>query len=669
MPVLTTLGAATAKAWGFLQQVAAAADPYFNYVTMLLTGNGTNGAQNNTFLDSSSNAFSITRNGNTTQGSFSPYGSLWSNYLTGGATLEAATGSAVAFGSGDYTVEMWIYPTAAWDTGGQNMVFFNGSTNGFMFANRPGGFGVRAVNNTDVLLIATRPTINTWTHIAACRSGGTLRIFYNGVLQGSTTDSISWASGNVVFGSESGSNIYNGYISNCRVVKGSALYTSDFTPSTTPLTAVTNTSFLGFQSNRFIDNSSNAISISITAGTPSVQRFSPFNPTASYDTATIGGSGYFDGNGDYLTASSSLMAYGTSTKNTDTFTCEAWVYLTTYGSPSEPAQSMSMISKGDIYFTWGIYSDGKAVVYSYDGSTHNSFSTGTIPLNTWTYLAFTVSGGTITHYINGVSSGTGTWYGMSSTTDLLRIGRVFNTYWNGYISNLRISTNARTITLPTSPLTSDANTALLCKYDNAGIPDSAMMNDLETVGNAQVSTSVKKFGTGSISLDGTGDWLQLPTTTNFDLGTGDFTIEGWVYFNSFGNYSLVGKWSSGGYAWIVQTRTDIGGNGIRFYTGNNGSLSSNYTFLWSPSNSTWYHLAITRSGSNLKLFIDGTQQGSTATIGSQSLSSTSGVCTVGATGDGFDQNWNGYIDDLRITKGYARYTSNFTAPTAAFPTY
>ena len=58
-------------------------DPYFQYVTSLLHGDGTNGGQNNTFLDSSSNAFSITRNGNTTQGSFSPYGSNWSTYYGG----------------------------------------------------------------------------------------------------------------------------------------------------------------------------------------------------------------------------------------------------------------------------------------------------------------------------------------------------------------------------------------------------------------------------------------------------------------------------------------------------------------------------------------------------------------------------------------------------------
>ena len=82
------------------------ADPQFNYVTALLHGDGTNGAQNNTFVDSSSNAFTITRNGYATQGSFSPYGTLWSNYFDGSTSyLTWTSGSSVAFGSGNFTVE------------------------------------------------------------------------------------------------------------------------------------------------------------------------------------------------------------------------------------------------------------------------------------------------------------------------------------------------------------------------------------------------------------------------------------------------------------------------------------------------------------------------------------------------------------------------------------
>ena len=82
-------------------------DPQFNYVTMLLHGDGTNGAQNNTFLDSSTNNFTITRNGNTTQGSFSPYGSNWSNYFGGtGDYLDVSLISTL--GTGNFTVECWF---------------------------------------------------------------------------------------------------------------------------------------------------------------------------------------------------------------------------------------------------------------------------------------------------------------------------------------------------------------------------------------------------------------------------------------------------------------------------------------------------------------------------------------------------------------------------------
>jgi hypothetical protein len=292
-------------------------------------------------------------------------------------------------------------------------------------------------------------------------------------------------------------------------------------------------------------------------------------------------------------------------------------------------------------------------------------------LNMWNHVAVVRNSGTTTIYLNGVSVGTsGTsdnlnTAGSSSLFIGLQAGDTNGAY-AGYMNSVRVvkSTAVYTaaFTPPTAPLTAITNTSLLCNFTNAGIIDNAEMNNLETVGNAQISTAQSKFGGASMAFDGTGDYLRAPSTVNWDFGTGDFTIESWVYFSSIAYMALAGKFSSGGYAWIVQFRAgDIGGgNGIRFYTGNNGALSSNYDFSWSPSTGIWYHLAVARSGSNLRLFINGTQQGSTATIGTQVLSSTSGVCTVGATGDGLDQNWNGYIDDLRITKGYARYTANFT---------
>jgi len=99
---------------GAVQQ-AVASDPYFENTTLLLPGNGTNGAQNNTFLDSSTNAFSITRNGNTTQGTFSPFSQTgWSNYFDGtGDYLTAPDNAASEIGASDFCVEGWFYPTVS----------------------------------------------------------------------------------------------------------------------------------------------------------------------------------------------------------------------------------------------------------------------------------------------------------------------------------------------------------------------------------------------------------------------------------------------------------------------------------------------------------------------------------------------------------------------------
>ena len=93
----------------------ASTDPQFNYVTMLLHGDGTNGAQNNTFVDSSTNNFTITRNGTPTQGIFSPYGTLWSNFFNGSSDwVRFSYSSSLIPASGtDFTAECWVYLTGA----------------------------------------------------------------------------------------------------------------------------------------------------------------------------------------------------------------------------------------------------------------------------------------------------------------------------------------------------------------------------------------------------------------------------------------------------------------------------------------------------------------------------------------------------------------------------
>ena len=172
---------------------------------------------------------------------------------------------------------------------------------------------------------------------------------------------------------------------------------------------------------------------------------------------------------------------------------------------------------------------------------------------------------------------------------------------------------------------------------------------------------------------------MAPQYLNFDFGTSNFTIEGWIYMNSLpvNDYRQIVCFGTGSSAqrWIlfIDTRTSQSAPYLRFLSLN----SSNSVIIDVPgagssgwSAGTWYHVAVTRSGNTFKLFRDGVQNGSTVTnAGSCPATASTGALFVGAEVNGGIAYWNGYMDDLRITKGYARYTSNFTPPTSAFPTY
>ena len=188
------------------------------------------------------------------------------------------------------------------------------------------------------------------------------------------------------------------------------------------------------------------------------------------------------------------------------------------------------------------------------------------------------------------------------------------------------------------------------------------------VGNAQISTAQSKFGGASIAFDGTGDYLTAANNSSLDFGSGDFTVECWVYLaglQALNNESqrvctLVSYGTNGtsvaGYQLTVNTTT----NQLQFY--NTGvSIAS---FTWSLN--TWYHVAYTRSGSTNRLFVDGQSLTLTTNtfVPAQLASNT---LRIGAERKYGGYDLNGYIDDLRITKGVARYTANFTPPAAPFP--
>jgi len=192
--------------------------------------------------------------------------------------------------------------------------------------------------------------------------------------------------------------------------------------------------------------------------------------------------------------------------------------------------------------------------------------------------------------------------------------------------------------------------------DSSSSPKTITVN-----GNAQIDTTIKKFGTGSIEFDGTGDYLTAPDDAAWDLGSSDFTIEAWVYPTaSPAQPIIVGQWTSS-YAWVLLLSND----GNRYLRGllYNGSFND-YVSTSALSLNSWNHCAFVREGNTVSLYLNGTSVYSTTFTGSVSTSTS--ALSIGANSVG-GSPFQGYLDDVRVTNGTARYTSNFTPPTAAFP--
>jgi len=590
------------------------------------------GENNHRFVDESSNRFLITRNGNATQGTFTPFSQTgWGNYFDGSANgfINVLDASSVLDLPGDFTLEFWSYQNAlatlngtlnlmvSVDTLDRFQIYQDGTNLGFL------------INGSFVINTTTRPSLNAWNHLAFVRSGTTVTF------------------------------------SNFRLIKGTALYTTNFTPSTTPLTAISGTSLLTCQSNRFIDASSNALSISPIGSTAAVQAFGPFAPTAAYSVATVGGSGYFDGTGDFL----SMSDNASFNIGANAFAIELWYYAQATAAERRFISQWDTGNKGIILTT---ENQTPRFYYSLDGTSDNSITSSATPaINQWNHLAVCRSGSTLSMFLNSARVATTTQSGtFFNATGGITIGSGISgaTPMNGYIAAMRsvigsspYDATQTSITAPTAPPTAVANTTLLLNFTNAGITDATGKNVFEADGDARVSLIQSRFGGSSMFFDGTGDRLLSPNNPWFRFEL-DFTVEAWVYPTARGTYPMIckcavdGNWTVGwAFCFGFQSTEDK----LQFWI--NGSLilqSTNAVAL-----NTWHHVAVSRSGTNLRMFVNGSQEASATNT--TSIVPTS-VLTVGSDITAANYNFIGYIDDLRITKGFARYTANFTPPTETF---
>jgi len=690
-----------------------------NYTTALITSVGGNNADNNDFVDSSTNSHTITAAGNATQTTFSPYRhGGYSTYFDGsGEYLQLSASNDWGFGTGAWTVEFWINTI---DTDADVVAAFNASS---PFA----GWSIRIASGLVQLFVSdgssnegfstisgtTIVNDSVWHHVVvtSAASSNTVSCYVDGVLAGSNAFSIAISSTGQILrvGADTNSSPSRplaGYLTDVRIVKGSQVYTSAFTPPTERLTAITNTSLLTCHLPYFADGSTNDHTITVNGNTH-IRSFTPYD-ASEYSSSSHGGSMYFDGTGDYLTvAHDTTLKPGTS----GAFSIEFWYYPTAHpsGNPAQIAGDLGVTSyptnchgfdithatDGQVGFRWGApsYQDSS----SGDGG---AITNNIMTLNTWHHIVVcrnAESTATMALFLNGKRC----WYESGSQVSIA--DATASNFYVGYagsasgttflpitgaISNFKFRKGATsydptsaTYTVPvTAPLTSDTETSLLLKGTNAGIIDkSQSSSQLILDADTKCSSTQTKYRSTAIYTDGTGDRVRFGINNknlvcDWGVGGEPFTVEWWMYDtqpytaqHSFGPQTGggAGAWnSSTGHQWITYWNNSVLNI---YYYGTNGTYNGNTCTASQLGivQNQWQHIAHTYDGTTWRLYVDGVH-GFHWVLPNQPANVSGTYAALGSFAEAAYYT-AAYYDDVRITKGLARYTgtSSFTPPAEA----
>jgi hypothetical protein len=410
-----------------------------------------------------------------------------------------------------------------------------------------------------------------------------------------------------------------------------------------------------------------------------------------------GNRGVFDGSTAYLSvASNAALALGTSN-----FTIDFWATRSGEGEgaafPQIILDARTAEPSSQITIRVNTVSTGRQISLWVDGV---SRIVGTaMAINTRYYVAITRSAGVTRLFVNGLQVG-GDWSDTTNyTATTWTVGRgsvAVNGslgFFQGSINDLRLvrgtAAYTATFTAPTTAIpaaggggggaTTDPNfssVSLLLHMD--GSNNSTTFTDsgpnaftIAAAGSAKLITGNKKFGTAALSLDGNSSYLSVAANSAFDMGTGNWTIELWTYTTDQTKAypALIannGSWGTN----ATSLRFETLGSSQKFTLNYNTSTSGGAVLLETGTYSfnQWRHVAAVREGTTLRIYVDGAQAASMTIASTVAFNwSAGGYVYVGNSWDGASSNMTETIDDVRITKGVARYTANFTPPTAAFP--
>jgi hypothetical protein len=303
-------------------------------------------------------------------------------------------------------------------------------------------------------------------------------------------------------------------------------------------------------------------------------------------------------------------------------------------------------------------------------------------LNTWTHVAITRTGSAYRLFLNGVLKAYTTYAGsiiaQGGSFSIGWDGANATTYYKGWISGFRVvngnvpaayqtastTTGTTIFTPPTAVPAFEANTAMAMNFTNGGIVDATGRSTFETLADTKISNVASKFGTGSLYFDGTGDYLYALTSTNliYPGGLGDLTIEAWVYPSNLSAVQTI-FFINGNTTGYAAVRLDINSSSgyLTLLVSTSGSAHAiNVTSSTALTAGAWKHVAVVRSGGTFTVYID-----AVSVITSTAVAATTAVMAgtqhviAAHQNSTYQQNFTGYIDDLRIT----RFARTITLPT------
>jgi len=447
-------------------------------------------------------------------------------------------------------------------------------------------------------------------------------------------------------------------------------------------------------SKNFVDSSANNIQSTAVGNIEVSNARSQFGNGAAFL--------YGNGAGNYLAISGNPnLAVGTGD-----YTLEMWAYVNS-DNPFAIYDSSPIGTPGSRPDSFLFYIEANRQPRFYGGGINIVPPINSFPINQWVYFALVRNTGITTIYVNGtgIVNSTG-FYNDTLATGGCLIGTFvdnLNFTSNGYIDELRLTkgvarytgnfippttefpdnssqpkslrflksndgkkTLLRPVNLPITPVDPDPfinNVSLLLHMDgtngSTNFIDSSINNFQFTVfGNAQISTAIKKFGNGAGYFNKTlSSSVKTSNNSLLSMGTQDFTVEAWIFPFDAGtdnNGTVIGGKNNNSFQIGYKSSTEFG-------VANSFSAWDLFSTTLPPINE-WTHIAVTRSGNTMRIFYNGI-------LITQGTNTTNYIGFTNEAG-GYNEYggyFNGYIDELRITKGIARYTSNFTPSTTAFP--